>query len=67
MNVRMNFIRFALTLIYVVILWSIIGTIAYKLTDTSTTQVWGLVALCAIGAICHIGSVTFYDLTRRLY
>ena len=67
MSVRMNFIRFALTLIYVMILWSIIGTIAYKLTDTSESQVWGLVALCAVGAICHVASATFYDLTRRLY
>ena len=67
MNVRMNFIRFVLTLVYVAILWSIIGTVAYKLTDTASNQAWGLVALCVVGAGCHVASATFYDLTRRLY
>jgi hypothetical protein len=64
---KTNFIRFFLTLIYVSILWSIIGVIAVRLTDTQGIQSWGLTALCFVGAICHVGSVTFYDLARRMY
>ena len=65
--IKMNFIRFVLTLVYVTILWSIIGVIAIKLTETSGAQVWGLMLLCFVGAICHTGSVTYYDLARRIY
>ena len=67
MNIRMNFLRFVLTLVYVVILWSIICLIAYNLVDTGTGLPWGLIVLCVIGAGCHVVSATFYDMTRRLY
>lgn len=63
----MNFLRFLFTLVYVCILWSFIGGITLKLTDTSGFQTWGLILLCFIGAACHVASVTYYDLARRMY
>ena len=59
--------RLLLTLIYISILWAIIGVIAVRLTETQGIQIWGLIVLCFVGAICHVGSVAYYDLARRLY
>ena len=64
---KLNFVRFLLTLVYVAILWIIIAAVAIHVTETSGVQVWGLIALCAVGGICHVGSATYYDLARRMY
>jgi hypothetical protein len=64
---KLNFIRFLLTLVYVAILWVIIAAVAIEVTETSGAQLWGLIALCSVAAICHVVSVTYYDLARRMY
>jgi len=62
---RFNFLRFILTLVYIGILWALIGWITAGLA--AGAQPWLVAAACVIGAGCHVASATYYDLAKRLY